>query len=74
MFFSHHSKDNAKPKIDLEIIETREQIADDLNGVPIMLLLDQLHIYLRKQSAERLYFLLGSALQELDRIEIEKNL
>lgn len=74
MFFSHHSKDNPKTKIDVEILETDNQVVDEFTEFPIILLVDQLHIYLRKEEAEIIYFLLGSSLQELDRQVIDKNL
>jgi hypothetical protein len=74
MFFSHHSKDNPKTKIDVELLETDDQVTDEFKGFPILLLVDQLHVYLRKEEAERIFFLLGSSLQELDRKVIDKNL
>lgn len=74
MFFSHHSKDNPKTKIDVEILETDNQVADEFKGFPILLLVDQLHVYLRKEEAERIFFLLGSSLQEIDRKIIDKTL
>jgi hypothetical protein len=74
MFFSHHSKDNPKTKIDIELLETDDQVTDDFKGFPILSIVGELHLYWRKEEFETFIMKGLQTLQELDRKVIDKNL
>jgi hypothetical protein len=73
-FTSLHTNDNSKSKIDIEIIESKEELASEFKGFPILMTIDGLNVYLRKLEAERIFILLGAALREIDKAEINEAL
>lgn len=73
-FMSFHSNDNPKTKINVELIESEADIASEFRGFPVLLTIDGTSVYLRKKEAEDIWVLLGAALQDIDRAEINEAL
>ena len=73
-FMSCHTKDNPRPKIDVEVIEKDLDAVSEFEGFPILVSIDGLHVYLRKPESEKLWELLGAALHDLDLQELKKSI
>ena len=63
MFYSTHTEDSMFPLVEVSLVDKAE--VSEFNDHPVMISLDKLTVYCRKNEAQKLHALLGYALQEM---------